>query len=161
MPASEILKLGSCAPGFVLGFFNQFCDCIGMTKPCSYYKAASFNTQAVTPAGLYEPGGSGTELGRSVQLWERELSSLLRWEVCGYMVQAKGMYYTNPHSFSYVPMWSIVIMQKKVKKNISWKCSAQFGLVITEPETHIASWTPTVLQMKIYQSPFSLPLRGE
>lgn len=47
---------------------------------------------------------------------------------------------------------------KKVKKNISYKYSAEFGLVITELETDITSWTPTVLQTKVYQSPFPLPL---
>lgn len=57
-------------------------------------------------------------LGCSVQLWERGLSPLLEWEVCGYMVRAKGMYYTNPHSFSRVSMWSIVMMQKNEEKHL-------------------------------------------
>lgn len=32
--------------------------------------------------------------------------------------------------------------EKMKKKKVSWKCSMQFGMVITEPETHIGSWTP-------------------
>lgn len=69
MPASEISKLRRCAPGFVLGrVFNQLFDCIGMTKPCSYYKAASLNTQAFILAGLYEPGGSGTGSGHELKI---------------------------------------------------------------------------------------------
>lgn len=77
------------------------------------------------------------------------------------MVQAKGMYYTNPHRFLHILMRSIVMMPKQVKKYTSWKCSAWFGLVITKPEKNTASWTPTMLQMRIYQPLFSLPLRGE
>lgn len=49
---------------------------------------------------------------------------------------------------------------EKVKKNIFWKRSAQFGLVISG-ESDTASWSPTVLQEKLYQSLFSLSLWGE
>lgn len=45
-----------------------------------------------------------------------------------------------------------------MKKNISYKYSAQFELVITKLETDIASRIPMVLQVKVYQTPFSLPL---
>lgn len=77
MTASEILKLRHCAPWFVLGFFNQFCDCIGMTKPCRYYKVISFNTQVFILAGLCEPGGSGIGAGQELKINQEAVLQLL------------------------------------------------------------------------------------
>lgn len=84
--------------------------------------------------------------------------SSLESEVCGYM--SKWDVLTQTHTAFHASPCDQEQSHEKVKKNIFWKCSAQFGLVISG-ESDIASWSPTVLQEKLYQSLFSLSLWGE
>jgi len=97
-------------------------------------------------------------LGCSVQLWERGLSPLLEWEMCGYMVRAKGVYDTNPHSFSRVSMWSIVMMQKSKEKRLLQILNAVWVGYHRAWDRHSQLDHSSAPDEGPYQSPFSLPL---
>lgn len=103
---------------------------------------------------------AGAGWGEKTEVISSELGKLssLESEVCGYM--GKWDVLTQTHTAFHASPCDQEQSHEKVKKNIFWKCSAQFGLVISG-ESDIASWSPTVLQEKLYQSLFSLSLWGE
>lgn len=86
--------------------------------------------------------GSGTDLGCSSQLWVEGIVTLpgvrsvwVRGASKRELLHKPTLLFICPH----------VIHSnhagEKMKKNVSWKWSVQFGMVITEPETHVGSWT--------------------